>query len=72
VFFRISVAADADNPAASNVTSKTIESSAVVFPTELKDAQMQDPHLHASDFLQVGNAVTATMCVMVSSWLHLH
>jgi len=61
VFFRISVAADADNPAASNVTSKTIESSAVVFLTELKDAQMQDPHLHASDFLQVATTVAVTL-----------
>ena len=66
MFFRISVAADADHPAASNVTSRTIESSAVVFPTELKDAQMQDPHLHASEFLQVRNTLAETMHGAVS------
>ena len=66
VFFKISVAADADKPAASNVTAETIGSTAVVFPTELKDAQMQDPHLRASDFQQVNHTQIIAMYGVIS------
>ena len=53
VFLNVSVTATRAGRAVSELAGDRFECTTVAFPTEIKDADLQDPHLQASEFQQV-------------------